>query len=103
MKTKKCRNFCKQYEVQLNKKFKSSAKKYNVPYRPPTKKETQYSLQVCKKTHCNETCDGFDFSGDTKKQKQFLKNFKNGFPKSYTKSKIDSLKRKGALSSCIFD
>lgn len=103
MKTKKCREFCKHYDSQLTKKMKRWAiqDKDNPSFRPPTKKETQYSLKVCKKTHCNKTCKGFDFSGDTEKQKKFLSHFKNGFPKSYTKNKIAYLKRKGALSTCL--
>jgi hypothetical protein len=103
MKTKRCRDFCKQYDSQLTKQNKTWAKKYkdNPAFRPPTKKETQFSLKVCKKTHCNKTCKGFDFFGDIKKQKQFLNHFKNGFPKTFSNNKIASLKRKGALSSCL--
>jgi len=103
MKTKRCKQFCKTYVNQMSNKFKSLSKKYKTPYRPPTKKEHEYDLKVCKKTHCNETCKGFDFSGDITKQTNFLKQFKHGFPTSYTTSKIDSLKQKGALSSCILE
>ena len=97
-----CDNFCKNdYLNQINKKIKESSKKYNTRYKQPSKKEKQYSLKVCKKTYCNEKCYGYDFFGDKNREKQFLKNIKNGFQKSYDNNKIEMFKKKGALSACV--
>jgi len=98
---KKCESFCKKdYLIQIDEKAKESSKKYNFPYRPPNKKEKQYNLKVCKKTFCNEKCEGYDFVNPNMK-KEFLKNIRNGFQKSYNKNKIEQFKKKGALSSCV--
>jgi len=97
-----CDNFCKNdYLIQINNMIKKSSKKFNIPYQPPSKKEKQYSLKVCKKTFCNEKCKGYDFFGNTEKQKHFLKNIKNGFQKSYDNNKVEMYKKKGAVSACV--
>jgi hypothetical protein len=88
---KKCEDFCKKdYMVEMNKVFKKSSKKYNVPYNP-TKQDNDFAYQTCKKTFCNEKCEGYDNLAKTK----------NGFQKTYSTHKVDMLKKKGALSGCV--
>jgi len=97
-----CENFCKKdYMIEMNKVFKKSAEKYNIPYTLPTKKSNEYAYNVCKKTFCNEKCDGYDFSGDKQQQMNFKKKIINGFQNTYSKSKIQQYKNRGALSACV--
>lgn len=91
-----CDNFCKNdYLIQINKRINE------IPYQSPSKKEKQCSLKVCKKTFCNKKCKGYEFFGNTEKQKHFLKNIKNGFQKSYDNNKVEMYKKKGAISACV--
>jgi hypothetical protein len=100
----KCESFCERdYRVKVDKIFKRSAKKYNVPYTTPTKKEIMFADNVCKKTYCNSKCDGYDFRFDNKTINFIKKNQKNGFNKTYKKKMINVLKKKGALSACVYD
>jgi hypothetical protein len=102
LKLKTCEAFCKKdYVVEMNKVFKKSAKKYNVPYKSPTKQENVATYNTCKKTFCNENCHGYDFFGDKEKQMDFKKNIKNGFQNTYSRKKMDMLKKRGALSGCM--
>lgn len=98
---KKCENFCKNdYMVEMNKVFKKSGEKYNVPHNP-TKEDNDYMYNVCKKTFCNEKCDGYDFFGDKQAQTDFKKKIKNGFQDTYSTNKVKMFKKKGALSGCV--
>ena len=100
---KKCKEFCKKdYLVEMNKVFKENAKKYNFPYKSPTKQDHEFAYTTCKKTFCNEKCKGYDFFGDTKAQVEFQKKITNGFQNAYTKPKADMLKKRGALSGCVY-
>jgi len=99
---KKCEKFCKHdYIVEIKKVFKKSAEKYNIPYKSPTKQQDEFAYNTCKKTFCNENCEGYDFYGDKKKQLDFKKKITNGFQNSYTKNKVEMLKKRGALSGCV--
>jgi len=99
---KKCEKFCKDdYMVEMKKVFKKSAEKYNIPYESPTKQQDEFAYNTCKKTFCNEKCEGYDFYGDKKKQLDFKKQIKNGFQNSYTKNKVEMLKKRGAMSGCV--
>lgn len=99
---KKCEKFCKDdYMVEMKKKIKKSAKKYNIPYVSPTKQEDEFAYNTCKKTFCNENCEGYDFYGDKKQQLEFKKKIVNGFQDSYTKNKVEMLKKRGAMSGCV--
>ena len=99
---KKCDQFCKNdYIVEMNKVFKKSAEKYNLPYTPPTKEEQNFAFNTCKKTFCNEKCDGYDFNGNKQQQLEFQKKIKNGFQNSYSKDKVNMLQKRGALSGCV--
>jgi hypothetical protein len=94
---KKCEQFCKNdYVVEMKRIEKKIAKQYDLPYFNTKEKELDKNMyNDCKKTFCNEKCDCYDPSGYNKK------NIKNGFHKTYSKNKIDTLKRKGALSGCL--
>jgi len=99
---KKCEKFCKDdYTIEMKKVFKKSAKKYNIPYESPTKQQNEFAYNTCKKTFCNEKCEGYDFYGDKKKQLDFKKQIINGFQNSYTKNKVEMLKKRGAMSGCV--
>jgi hypothetical protein len=84
----KCESFCKNdYLIEMDKVYKNNAKKWKVPYNP-TKKDREFSYNVCKKTFCNTKCEGYP-----KKL--------NRFSKSYSKNKIKVLQEKGAMSGCV--
>ena len=98
----KCEDFCKNdYMVEMKKVFKNSSKKNNIPYISPTKQEDEFYYNTCKKTFCNEKCDGYDFFGDKQKQIDFKKKIKNGFQDTYSTNQIEMLKKRGALSGCV--
>ena len=78
----------------IDKVYRNSAKKYNIKYISPTKKEKSFMYNTCKKTLCNKKCDGYTL-------KNFKKNIKNGFQKTYKQDRIEKLKEKGALSGCV--
>lgn len=92
---KKCEDFCKNdYMVEMKKVFKKSSEKYNIPYKSPTKQEDEFAYNTCKKTFCNEKCEGYD--------KIYFKNkIKNGFQDAYSTNKVEMLKKRGALSGCV--
>jgi hypothetical protein len=99
---KKCEDFCKNdYMVEMKKVFKKSFEKYNIPYKSPTKQEDKFTYNACKKTFCNEKCEGYDLFGDKQKQIDFKKKIKNGFQDTYSTNKIKMFKKKGALSGCV--
>ena len=99
---KKCEQFCKHdYMVEMKKVFKKKSKKYNIPYESPTKQQDEFAYNTCKKTFCNQNCEGYDFYGDKKKQLDFNKNVVNGFQSSYSSDKVEMLKKRGAMSGCV--
>jgi hypothetical protein len=99
---KSCDDFCKNdYMKEINNKFKSTSKKYNIPYKSPTTEENEYAYNTCKKTFCNKKCEGYDFFGDKQKQKDFKNKIVDGFQTSYSKDKIKMLKKRGAMSGCV--
>jgi hypothetical protein len=94
---KKCEHFCKNdYMVELKKVFKKG-----LQYKSPTKQEDEFTYNTCKKTFCNEKCEGYDFFGDKQKQIDFKKKIKNGFQDTYSTNKVEMLKKRGALSGCV--
>jgi len=98
---KKCEDFCKNdYMVEMNKVFKKSGEKWRVPYNP-TKDDNDFMYNTCKKTFCNEKCEGYDFFGDKQQQINFKKKIKNGFQDTYSKNKVKLFKKKGVLSGCV--
>ena len=99
---KKCENFCKNdYMVEMNKVFKKSGEKMNIPLNP-TKEDNDYMYYICKKTFCNEKCEGYDFMGNKQAQTDFKKKIKNGFQDEYSTNKVKMFKKKGALSGCVY-
>ena len=95
-KNKQCDQFCKKdYMVKMDSVFRKNAKKYKLPYNP-TKKDKQFSFNVCRKTFCNPKCNGY-----LTQQKRINKTVHNGFQKEYNLKKIKTLKHKGALSACV--
>lgn len=98
---KKCEDFCKNdYMVEMEKVFKKGSKNNN-SYKSPTKQEYEFAYNTCKKTFCNEKCEGYDFFGDKQKQIDFKKKIKNGFQDTYSTNKVEMLKKRGALSGCV--
>jgi hypothetical protein len=99
---KKCEDFFKNdYTPEMKRVFKKSSEKNNVPYVSPTKEDDEFTYNTCKKTFCNEKCDGYDFFGDKQKQIDFKRKIKNGFQTTYSTNRIEMLKKKGALSGCV--
>ena len=91
---KKCEAFCKNdYMVEMNKVFKKSSEKWRVPYNP-TKEDNKFMYNTCKKTFCNEKCEGYDFSGDKQKQINFKKKLKMGFKIHILQIKLKCLKKR---------
>jgi len=84
--------------VELDKQMKQSSTK---TYTPPTKEQREFTYNTCKKTFCNEKCEGYDFFGDKQKQMEFQKKITNGFQNTYNKDKITKLQKRGALSGCV--
>jgi hypothetical protein len=106
---KKCEHFCKKDYIpemaKINDKRRKEEKNplairiYGLVDKYKTKaKNIEYD--GCKKTYCNEKCEGYNFNGDTKFQKKFLKTIKNGFVDSYSSREIKMLKKRGASSGC---
>lgn len=94
---KKCENFCKNdYLKEMIKRYKK-----NDPLIKLTKQDSVFLNNTCKKTFCNEKCQGYDFFGDKIKQQEFQKKIKNGFQSSYSPKKVEKLKKRGALSGCV--
>jgi len=99
---KKCEQFCKKdYMIEMRKIFKKNSEKYNIPYKSPTKEEDEFAYNTCKKTFCNEKCEGYDFFGNKQKQIDFKKKIKNGFQDTYSTNKVEMFKKRGALSGCV--
>ena len=97
---KKCENVCiTDYMKKPSAKFR---KNYKLPYALPTELETKYMYTLCNKTICNSKCEGFDFHGNVKKQKEYKKNVKNGFINKFNTKQINALKKRGALSGCVY-
>lgn len=71
--------------VEMNKIFTKSYDK-----RKPTKEDNIFMYNTCKKTFCNNKCDGYNFFGDKQKQIDF-KRKKDGFQKTYSKDRIEML------------
>ena len=95
-KNKQCDQFCKKdYMVQMDSVFRKKSKKYKLPYNP-TKKDKQFAFNVCRKTFCNTKCHGYG-----SRQPIINKTLRNGFQKTYSEEKINTLKNKGALSACV--
>ena len=100
---KKCEDFCKNdYMIKSRETTKKICDKNNLSCPLPTKLENEYSYNTCKKTFCNEKCDGYDFFGDKQQQINFKKKIKNGFKSLYSKDKVKMLKKKGAMSGCVY-
>jgi len=97
---KNCENFCKNdYMIERQKKGEKDSKKYNISYNP-TKEEKEFTYNTCKKTFCNEKCDGYDLLGKNF-ELELKKNLKNGFKNTYSRKQIEMLQKKGALSGCV--
>jgi hypothetical protein len=94
-KMKQCEDFCKNdYKEHVVKQREKNQKKYNYVYSATNKKD-EFGYATCKKSYCNEKCEGLDFFGDNKK------NIKNGFMNTFSKKQVEMLKKRGALSGCM--
>jgi len=106
---KKCEHFCKKDYMpemaKINDKRRKEEKNplairiYGLVDKYKTKaKDMEY--KGCKKTYCNEKCEGYNFNGDAKLKKKFLKTIKNRFVDSYSAKEVKMLKKRGAISGC---
>ncbi len=99
MKTRKCSDFCKKdYVPYLYNKFYNKSSKHFLHAMPRSRKKNYMDLtnQVCKLTYCNPKCSGLS------DQLKHLKR-KNGFRTAYSKKRVTALKKRGALSGCMYD
>ena len=93
-KMKQCEDFCKNdYKEHVVKQREKNQKKYNYVYSATNKKD-EFGYATCKKSYCNEKCEGLEFFDDNKK------NIKNGFIDTFSKKQVEMLKKRGALSGC---
>jgi hypothetical protein len=93
-----CEKFCKNdYLIKKAKKVKIFMDKY-FPGHKSSKEAKQLEYVQCKKFYCNENCD--NVLKDKKQQLEYKKMINDGFHKSYSKDKIENLKRRGAISGC---
>lgn len=73
-------------------------KKEYGPFRDKRVKEKQtrsdkaFSYDVCRKTFCNQTCQGYTVPIRHKK----------GFRKEYTPAQVERFKQRGAISGCVY-
>lgn len=107
---KKCEHFCKKdYMPEMDKMNDKRRKEEKSPLAAPgvysvvdkikaIVKDIEYS--GCKKTYCSKNCEGYNFNGDAKLKKKFLKTRKNGFVDTYSAREIKMLKKRGAISGC---
>ena len=106
---KKCETFCKKDYMPEMIKIKDKRRKeeknplaiklYGLVDNYKTK-VNDMEYKNCKKTYCNEKCEGYDFNGDTKFQKEFQKRLNHGFDNAYSAKEIKMLKKRGASSGC---
>lgn len=55
-----CNRFCeKDYLPEMNEVLIRSAKKWSIPYEKPSKDNIRRIIKTCKKTFCNEKCEGY--------------------------------------------
>jgi hypothetical protein len=102
----KCEDFCKKDFIEYtDRKFRNMMKKYKLSMKTNSKqeKDKQYLKFIqCKKTFCNPKCIGRPtFFGNKQKQMNYAKTLKNGFIPYYNTNKVNTLKKKGALSGCL--
>jgi hypothetical protein len=108
-KLNKCNKFCNEDYIpyiykKINKELKNmgikSLKKRSPQYE---KDKSAFKISECKKRFCNPQCIDFTFMGNKQKQNNFRKTIKNGFSNKYNKNRIETLKKRGALSGCIVE
>ena len=92
---KRCEDFCKNdYKDHIVKHREKNQKKYNYVYSATNKKD-EFGYATCKKSYCNQKCEGLEFFGDNQKK------IKNGFINTFSKKQVEMLKKRGALSGCM--
>jgi hypothetical protein len=92
----KCHNFCKlNYLVKMKKMSKKKGFVNSISGK-------KYLYHACKKSFCNKPCENYHFFDDKIQKEQFKAQITNGFQNAYSKKQIQTLKRKGALSGCMF-
>ena len=100
--TKSCDRFCKSSALNIEKFSKKAAKSHGYTYKKPSKTLNDSYYRDCRKSFCNESCKGYMFN-DKKREQKFNSEIKNGFQKKYTKKNIKMLKKKGAVSGCLYN
>ena len=98
---KQCEDFCKKdYREHVEKRREKIKKKYNYIY-SATNKADEFGYATCKKSYCNEKCEGLEFFGDKEQELSHKKKIKNGFINTFSKRQVEMLKKRGALSGCM--
>jgi hypothetical protein len=82
-----CDSFCKKdFEPFLEKRIKKVTGKHR------SRSDKVFSYDVCRKTFCNGSCQGYDRPIRHKK----------GFQKEYTPRQVERFKQRGAISGCVY-
>jgi hypothetical protein len=89
-----CNRFCYQDGIKTRRLIKQSAKRFHLPYQTPSKQAQERSRHICHKVYCNPTCQHFPYM-------QY--KTRNGFATNYTPNQIETLKKHGAISGCLYD
>ena len=98
---KRCEDFCKNdYKDHIVKHREKNQKKYNYVYSATNKKD-EFGYATCKKSYCNQKCEGLEFFGDKEQELAHKKKIKNGFINTFSKKQVEMLKKRGALSGCM--
>lgn len=99
----KCESFCKneyskEYHSKTNNIITTLLKKpYHTKLAP--RHITRYTKR-CKSIFCNKKCNGYN----SKKRKSRCKHIiKNPFSNDYSPEQIYELKKRGAISGCVYD
>ncbi len=83
---KTCDAFCKKdYGPIWDKRVKQLTKKR-------TRSGRVFSYDVCRKTFCNQDCQGYPLRIRHRK----------GFQKEYTPAQVERFKQRGAISGCVY-
>jgi hypothetical protein len=88
--------------LNTDKFLKKQAKRHGYTYKKNSKSMDDIFYRGCRKSSCNASCDGYMFR-DKKGEQKFYSEIKNGFHKKYTKKNIKTMKKRGAISGCLYD
>lgn len=102
----KCESFCKnEYSKEYHRKSNNIIttllkKPYHTKLAP---KHIKRYTKFCKKEFCNKGCNGYRVHRSKTEKRRFIKSLKNSFQDEYSPEQIIELKKRGAISGCVYD